>query len=414
MKSERKHLSMESLISSITKEFVKIKDPGQRSKYEIKDCLLAGLGMFYLKMNSLLQFITEVKSNKLVQNLMNLYGIGNIPSDTHFRVRLDEIEYNRMQYVYDALFAKLQRSKILDQYHYYEDYCLVAIDGTGYFHSDKINCINCCVKNHKNGSTSYYHQALAAVMVSPNIKEVIPLSLEPIIKQDGVVKNDCELNAAKRLVLNLRKSHPNLKMILVIDALYANTPFIKLLEEEGYKYIITYKKTDLYEESFRSGTLEYKVNNSKEYRFASSSLKSGVKVNYLEFTHNRYHNSWITNLPLDDLDKVVTCGRSRWSIENETFNTLKNQGYNFEHNYGHGNKNLSIVMCHLMFIAFAIDQIQAYCGYYFKKVLKVVHAKKYVWEKIRNAIQILSVSTWDEFYIGMLNLFNRQDLLCDT
>jgi hypothetical protein len=251
-------------------------------------------------------------------------------------------------------------------------------------------------------------------MVSPNIKEVIPLSVEPIIKQDGAIKNDCELNAARRLVLNLRKSHPNLKMILVMDALYANTPFIKLLEEEGYKYIITYKKANLYEESFRSGELEYKTNGSKEYRFASSSLKSGVKVNYVEFTHNRYHNSWITNLPLNDLDRVVTCGRSRWSIENETFNTLKNQGYNFEHNYGHGYKNLSIVMCHLMFIAFAIDQIQAYCGYYFKKVLKLVHAKKYVWEKIRNAIQILSVSSWDEFYIGMLNLYNRQDLLEDT
>ena len=33
-------------------------------------------------------------------------------------------------------------------------------------------------------------------------------------------------------------------------------------------------------------------------------------------------------------------GRARWKIENETFNTLKNQGYHFEHNYGHGKKSV--------------------------------------------------------------------------
>ena len=30
-------------------------------------------------------------------------------------------------------------------------------------------------------------------------------------------------------------------------------------------------------------------------------------------------------------------------VENETFNTLKNQGYQLEHNFGHGTKNLSTV-----------------------------------------------------------------------
>ena len=35
--------------------------------------------------------------------------------------------------------------------------------------------------------------------------------------------------------------------------------------------------------------------------------------------------------------------RARWKIENETFNTLKNQGYHFEHNYGHGEQHLSVV-----------------------------------------------------------------------
>ena len=45
-------------------------------------------------------------------------------------------------------------------------------------------------------------------------------------------------------------------------------------------------------------------------------------------------------------------GRARWKIENETFNTLKNQGYHFEHNYGHGYQHLSVVLAMLMLLAF--------------------------------------------------------------
>jgi hypothetical protein len=54
---------------------------------------------------------------------------------------------------------------------------------------------------------------------------------------------------------------------------------------------------------------------------------------------------------------IMRAGRSRRKIENETFNTLKNQSYHFEHNYGHGQENLSYVFAHLMLLAFLNDQI---------------------------------------------------------
>ena len=50
MKNERKTLSMGNLIKCVGTEFARIKDPEKRSKFSIKDCLLSGLGMFYLKM----------------------------------------------------------------------------------------------------------------------------------------------------------------------------------------------------------------------------------------------------------------------------------------------------------------------------------------------------------------------------
>ena len=101
MKKERKSLSMGSLIECVGTEFERIKDPRKSSKYSIKNCLLSGLGMFYLKMPSMLQFVKSVTDEKniLVQNLMTLYGISKVPSDTHLRAILDDIEPgNRFQY----------------------------------------------------------------------------------------------------------------------------------------------------------------------------------------------------------------------------------------------------------------------------------------------------------------------------
>ncbi len=62
-------------------------------------------------------------------------------------------------------------------------------------------------------------------------------------------------------------------------------------------------------------------------------------------------------------------GFAHWKIENETFNTLKNQGYNFEHNYGLDKKNLSSVFVLLIMLAFLIDQVQQMSCLHFQKEL---------------------------------------------
>ncbi|MCP4359551.1 MAG: hypothetical protein GY796_16195, partial [Chloroflexi bacterium] len=54
----------------------------------------------------------------------------------------------------------------------------------------------------------YTHQMLGGALVHPERREVIPLAPEPIIKQDGAKKNDCERNAAKRFLAKLRQGYP--------------------------------------------------------------------------------------------------------------------------------------------------------------------------------------------------------------
>lgn len=75
----------------------------------------------------------------------------------------------------------------------------------------------------------YYHQLLASVNVYPKDKEVFHIAVEPIMNTDacpetsgGCVKNDCELNASKLLLLQARRMLPNYKLLRLFDALYAN------------------------------------------------------------------------------------------------------------------------------------------------------------------------------------------------
>ena len=99
---------------------------------------------------------------------------------------------------------------------------------------------------------------------------------------------------------------------------------------------------------------------------------------------NEIKFSWVTDLDLNEntVFSIMMAGRKRWAIENETFNTLKNQGYSFEHSYGHGKENLATNFAYLMMLAFLVDQVQELSCRTFQKVLKKMGTKKALWKKM--------------------------------
>jgi hypothetical protein len=131
-----------------------------------------------------------------------------------------------------------------------------------------------------------------------------------------------------------------------------------------------------------------------------------IKVNFLQLTIKELKTNkttvfqWITDIEINNNNviQVAKAGRARWKIENETFNTLKNQGYQFGHNFGHGKENLSTNFTILMFLAFLLDQIQQYFDTSFKKALVVTKSKKMLWQKIREIFNIVTVQSMDDIY----------------
>lgn len=155
---------------------------------------MSGFAMFSLKDSSLLAFDQRRETDS---NLGRVYGIDEVPSDTQMRAILDEVEADELRVVFKDVIQQLQRGKELEKMEYLGGY-LVSLDGTLYFTSKAVHCSNCLIrKSKKTGEISYSHQALGAAIVHPERRVVIPLPPEPIIKQDGEKKNDCERNAAR-------------------------------------------------------------------------------------------------------------------------------------------------------------------------------------------------------------------------
>ena len=121
--------------------------------------------------------------------------------------------------------------------------------------------------------------------------------------------------------------------------------------------------------------------------------------------------SWITDFVLtpENVDPIMRGGRCRWKIENETFNTLKNQGYHLEHNYGHGKINLSVVLMLILMLAFLVDQVQQRCCSLFDAAFrKRGRNKRSLWEEMRNLFHAFAFGSMEALFEVIIVGFVRQ------
>lgn len=423
--NSRRFLSADGLIQTLRRRFEDVKDPRQATRvtFPMVDTLMAAFAMFSLKDPSLLAFQDRLED----PSLKNLYHIDSIPSDTQMREILDPIEIDQLNESFADIFHELQRGGVLKDFVLFDGHYLLAIDGTGYFSSSNICCPSCLEKTDRAGKTKYAHQMVAGVLVHPDRKEVIPLAIEPIVKQDGETKNDCERNATRRLLKRIKEQHPKLKLIVVEDGISSNAPHIADLRGFGYHYILGAKPGDhahLHDaviEAGDNGQLYSITTKHLDAKGSSSGTQWAKKlplnashpdllVNYIDHTQFSSDGSvtkrfsWVTDLAVTAgvVGLLVRAGRCRWRIENETFNTLKNQGYHFEHNYGHGKQNLSTVLATLMMLAFLVDQVQQACCPLFRAVLTKVKSRRSLWERMRAAVLSFVFTSFRELYEAIL------------
>lgn len=219
-------------------------------------------------------------------------------------------------------------------------------------------------------------------------------------KNADEIKQDCELNASRRLIPKFRETYPRLPVRLIADSLYPSISLIELCEKENIEYIFVLKDKkiptllrDFYElVSMPEGNRELMEDEEKitltlweneiDYREKKINVIRQIIKNKKTEKYSIW--MWITNREITkkNLYKIIYCARLRDYIENQGFKEQKvTSGIDLEHVYSK-NINAIKVIYTIIQITHLILQIIEHsdiCGDFNKKYgsVKVFRRKFY-------------------------------------
>lgn len=415
----------------MSKHLHTLEDKRQSSKitFSLHDVIMSAFACMYFQDPSIAEFQRRMEKGQHQNNLRTLFAVEAIPKDTQLRDILDTIDGASFAPIFKVIYERLRRHKHLEEHilqlseRWSSGALYCAIDGTQYHSSKTIHCQQCLHKTHRNGEATYSHQVLQGAIMHPDKKQVIPVMPEAIQNSDGTQKQDCESNAVKRFVQNLKKEHPRQRFIIGGDGLMSRQPTINTITQAGMHHLLVAKPGDhtyLFEwiEAYTElPTLEVtdEQGRTHHYRWQNqvplNGQENAIDVNFLEYTLTNkagkitYRNSWVTDIKVTrkNIRLLVKTGRSRWKIENECFNTLKNQGYHIEHNYGHGEQYLSYNMYLLTLLAFLFHQVFELTDGLYQACRTACVSKHFLWERLRGKIDILIFESWEQLLDMTLN-----------
>jgi len=352
---------------------------------------ISGIYMFLFRSKSLRAYVNEFRNNKEAMSNFNKYFTTNdIPSDDEFRYILSSIPTSAINKILQKIHQVLERKKIIQKFYFMKKYSLLALDGSGQISSYKIKCPKCLTRKSDKKETLYMHSQLVGSMVDTKNNISLTMGYEPI-ENDGKTteyrKNDCELNSCKRFLNKMKLLYPKRSFCILADNLMAIKSIVEQIKSKSWHYIITAKpernkelfswydylkekksflvdmdKEGICREYAWSNKLplrqelnpeNYCYVNLLEYSETKEELINGVKKNKV-----LYYNTWITDFKINEsnVKELAEGGRSRFAIENKTFNEQKTRGYQTEHNFGHFG-NLPSVFFGLAQIAHIFSQI---------------------------------------------------------
>jgi len=313
--------------------------------------------LFLLKLESKRQVKYLLGTSKFVKNLnimlkTNLVRVADPGTLENLYRKLEVDQLNKIR---TKMVNQLIRNKVLSQFRLFNQYYMIAIDGTGHLVFRERHCSKCLTKKKNGKVIYYYHPVLEAKLVTENGLS-LSIATEFMENTDSSKKQDCELNACKRLVKKLKKTFPQLKICLLLDSLYAGKPIFDMCEQYKWKYIITFKEgsmKDVYGEYIllkgisKENTAFYQEDKiTQSHNWISNIDYESHKLNVLELNETKPGKKkklittkfvWLTNFTPGKYNhrEIAKGGRLRWKIENEGNNMQKNGGYNLEHAYSH-------------------------------------------------------------------------------
>ena len=409
---------LESLINDVKRLCAAFPDQrtGKNTIYDMDDVGMAAFATFFMQSPSFLAQQKALARGRGASNCQSLFQMARIPTDNCIRGLLDPVPPETLYPMFGRILAALVAGDGLRPFQRLGGHVLIALDGTEYFCSQKLSCPNCSSRTRANGKTEHFHQMVSAAMVAPGHARALPLEPEFITPQDGADKQDCEARATARWLAAHGPQYAHLDPIYTGDDLSSRQPTCEAVRAIGAHFLFVAKPSShktLYEwlDGADVPSCEQKIKQgahfvTHRYRWLEAvPLRGGADamlVNWLEIEivdaagKVTYRNSFVTDLPVSaaNVAELAACGRARWKIENETFNTLKTKGYNLEHNFGHGKEHLSTLLATMNLIAFAMHTVADLVDAAWKAARAAVGARKRFFEELRVITTYLVFPSW--------------------
>lgn len=330
-------------------------------KYEMKVIFIVRLMGLMCEIKSMQGLTREINTKETIENIAKICGLEleEIPHCDTINDVFENIKIEELEKIRKYMINKMIRNKMLDRYKIRDKYYHIIVDGTGLATSRKKYNKNCIVKNKTDKNGKEYQEYSTYVLEAKLVVGEMVFSIGSEFvenEEENVSKQDCEINAFKRLAKKIKEEYPRLKIIIGADALYASKPIMDICKENGWKYIIRFKEgkiPTLYNE-FK--TVVEKENESKKanYEYVTKLDYQEEKVNIIRYTdaNKKTEFVYMTDLPISDknIEETISVGRRRWKIENEGFNIQKNRTFDIGHLYS---KNQTAIKAHYIMIQIA-------------------------------------------------------------
>ncbi len=336
---------------------MRLVDPRKRKDYSLAELVMGGVMLFVFKEGSRNAFDNDRREAKFRKNYWRAFKL-RLPSMDAVEDLYRLLDQGELESLKHLLVKTLIEKKMFYKFRFMGKKYFVAIDGTGVASYESDYCGQCTSKTSKSGRTTYFHFVLEAKLVTCNGMSV-SIATEWVRNENGKEydKQDCELNAFKRLAVKLKKAYPRLPMVILADGLYANQSFFRICKDNGWGFIVTFKDGSLpsvHEEmgllpgsawQKRERFLTEKGRRTKQsFRWTNGIGYRGFELSVVECKESTVHTAsgeteentftHITDIPVDNLNYhlVSQGGRMRWNIEN-SFDYLKEHGYNLGHKF---------------------------------------------------------------------------------
>ncbi|MFH1075658.1 MAG: transposase family protein [Pseudomonadota bacterium] len=348
------------------------RDP-QKLKHKLTLLMIYGILTFVFQMASRRQANRKMTRPMFMENLKLVFPeLENLPHhDTLMRL-LSEIDVGQIERTHIELVKQLIRKKKFQRYLINGCYP-IAMDGSQKLVRDWLWAEECLEREVKDGDktkTQYYVYVLEAALAFSD-GMTIPLMSEFLSYTQGdteAIKQDCEIKAFYRLAKRLKKEFPCLRIMVMLDGLYAKGPVMEVCRKNKWQFIIVLKDNCLksvWEEFEGLKKLQIQNRYQMNWGHRKQSFQWVVDIEYCYGSNDRQRqtvhvvvceenwqevakgsseiiektarHAWISNTPLDKSNIHELCNlgaRHRWGIESE-FLVEKRHGYQYEHNFSY-------------------------------------------------------------------------------